>query len=408
MNEQQCADKSSCNESFAAAHQQSGKKGIAFEAPVQFKLELGSSYFSKKSEDLFEAVDSNVISGQTETGKLYTPVDQKYRPKRRTKIVEESDSKKEGWITTRSDKADEDYYQIHDLKLYQKEDEDENVRGNDPERLVNREIKMLQFPKDHKSMPTAPSKDDPRQGELTDCTFISCLSGMAHSSVYNKTLQDNFNDNNSDGTKEVRLFEKQPAIKRKKDEEFSKIEPKKTKAETNVSVEMVFPYFPEGTDENDSSIKLPPIFSYAQNDPKVFENVKNNKPQPTWPMVYEAATAKLLGKSYTSLDDQQPETMLSILSGMQPLVYEYDDMIDHLGEVKGILDDAGVVIAVTKVSISDTILNPKGFTADHAYAVIAINESKLLMLNPNGTLVSDVTTNDLKNFFWKFAVLKKP
>lgn len=267
---------------------------------------------------------------------------------------------------------------------------------------------MYEFPQDHLSMPKSPQIDDVEQGELTDCSLMSSMIGFVNSESHKKELQTNFKDEKK--KKEVTLYDPIDAENRKQIKSLDEYESQPNNKKRKFEVPMIFPFLPEGeaTDENTKTTnKLPPVFLYSQIQPEVFSNVKENKQQPTWPMVYESAIAQQLGGEYSGLDDHEPEFMMSIVSGMKPLVFDGEDMITYLHEVKMILDDDGVVIATTLKAFDENIDNPKKFTIDHAYAVVEIEKNELTLINPNKSKLEGVTTDDLKKFFMKLSVLPK-
>lgn len=399
MNEQQPKQNSSSRQSVAAAHENSGGNGISFEAPVQLKLIEGRTYKCIQEENLYYRANTKSSTKKTIVGNFYTVIKHENS---RTQLREAGNLINKRWVVERTNEDDKNYYQLINPKLYEKSDPNPEVSGNDPKYLIEGNMDMFVFNKNHESMPQSPKCEDVEQGGLTDCSLMSSLSSMAFSSHYRKVLKSNFEDKKG-GQKEVKLFEPQKEKKRKEINDLDKYESTTSKKQKTISVDMVFPFKPEGkkisTNDNNA-----PAFVYAQPNEDVFENVKSNKSQPTWPMVYESAMAMELGNDYTGLDDKEPEEMLSRLTGETPIIYPDDDMITYWKEVQGILAEGGAVVAVTLKKVTDK----DRFKDDHSYTVIAIESDSVTLLDTNKDKIENVTDAELKANFMKYSVLRVP
>ncbi len=385
----------------AAAEIKPGGSGISLQAPLQLKLEIAKSYKALKAEDYFATKASKKVEGRTEVNKVYTVIE--HYGKTTTQVAPADLSGVSFWIKQRSDIEDLTYYLPAVPELYQKTGVGVDVDGNDPKRLLDNEVNMFQLPPNWQAMPKDPQPFDAQQGQLTDCSLMCSLSGIANSPHYSKKLKSDFDDTSD--RKKLKLYHPYPPKKRN---EFTKIEEFKPQVQDkydDVEVDMVFPVQEEFIDTK--STKVPQQFLYAQPDNTVLENIKSNKQQPVWPMVYESGLAKKLGMNYTKLDDREVEEDLSTVTGVEPLVYDNSDILKYWDELVSIFNNEGIITGTTFRDKSKSPKYDEKFPFNHAYTFITITNSGADLYNQQDKKTISITKEEAAIIFEKLSVLLK-
>ncbi|MGL5888899.1 MAG: C2 family cysteine protease [Bacteroidia bacterium] len=385
----------------AAAEIQPGGSGISLQAPLQLKLEIAKSYKALKAEEYFNSKASKKVMGNTEVNKVYTVLD--HYGNNTTQIAPADLSGFSFWVKQRSNIEDLTYYSPVAPELYKKASTDKDVDGNDPQRLLDNEVNMFQFPPNWQAMPQDPHPFDAQQGQLTDCSLICSLSGVANSPHYSKKLKTDFDDTTD--RKKVRLYHPYPPRKRKEFKTVEDFKPQVQDKYDEVDVDMVFPVQEEF--EDDKLVKVPQQFLYAQPDNTVLENVKSNNEQAVWPMVYESGLAKKLGMDYTKLDDREVEEDLSTITGVEPLVYDNSDILPNWDELVAIFKNEGIITGTTFRDNSTSPLYDVNFPFNHAYTFITITNSGADLYNQQEKKTISITKEQAAAIFEKLSVVLK-